>query len=100
MIRGKYLASSMDVQAVMDVRARVAKAEGQKSGTDCHDGMAVYALTYDEDNEPSGSGRLYLDEDRFMIGCVGVLPEKRRPDHPARPLAVSGGGGFLRDGPS
>lgn len=77
MIRGKYLTSAEDCGAVLDVRARVAAAVGRPCGADCHDRMAVYALAFDESDAPSGSGRLYLDEDRFMIGCVGVLPEKR-----------------------
>ena len=78
MIRGKYLTSSEDVSAALNVRARVCAAEGIPGGGDCHDRMAVYALAFDEDGSPSGSGRLYLDDDRFMIGCVGVLPEKRK----------------------
>jgi N-acetylglutamate synthase-like GNAT family acetyltransferase len=72
MIRGKYLTSSDDCAQVLHVRKTVC---GQ--GADGHDKMAVYALAYDEAGVPSGSGRLYLDEDRFVIGCVTVLPEAR-----------------------
>jgi N-acetylglutamate synthase-like GNAT family acetyltransferase len=77
MIRGKFLTSAEDLHQVLDVRARVCRAEGRLSGSDEHDKMAVYALVYDDEDIPSGSGRLYLDEDRFMIGCVSVLPEAR-----------------------
>jgi len=78
MIHGKFLTSADDCSQVLFVRARVCAAEGLPAGSDCHDRMAVYALVFDEGDSPSGSGRLYLDEDRFVIGCVGVLPEKRR----------------------
>jgi N-acetylglutamate synthase-like GNAT family acetyltransferase len=78
MIRGRYLTSMDDIGAVLDVRRRVALCEGLPAGgADEHDDMAIYALVFDEDDNPAGSGRLYLDGDRFMIGCVGVLPEKR-----------------------
>ena len=78
MIRGKYLTSSDDVSQVLALRGDVARAEGLQSGEDCHDRMAVYALVFDEDGAPAGSGRLYLDEDRFVIGCVGVMPDRRK----------------------
>jgi predicted GNAT family N-acyltransferase len=77
MIRGKFLTSAEDASAVHAVREAVCRAEGIPGGVDCHDRMAVYALAFDEDDSPSGSGRLYLHDDRFVIGCVGVLPEKR-----------------------
>lgn len=77
MIRGKFLTSAEDTAAVLDVRARVCEAGHLSGGADCHDEMAVYALVFDEDDSPSGCGRLYLDGDRFVIGCVGVLPGKR-----------------------
>lgn len=78
MIRGKFLSSADDASAVLSVREKVCLAEGLPGGADRHDEMAVYALVFDEEDCPAGSGRLYLHEDRFMIGCVGVLPEKRR----------------------
>ncbi len=78
MIRGKYLTSADDCAQVLALRQAVARAEGLKSGEDCHDRMAVYALAFDEDGAPAGGGRLYLDEDRFVIGCVGVLPARRK----------------------
>ena len=77
MIRGKFLTSADDASAVLSVREAVLRAEGLPGGADCHDKMAVYALVFDETDSPSGSGRLYLHDDRFLIGCVGVLPEKR-----------------------
>ena len=77
MIRGKFLTSADDASAVLSVREEVCRAEGLQGGSDCHDTMAVYALVFDEGDSPSGSGRLYLHEDRFVIGCVGVLPGKR-----------------------
>ncbi len=78
MIRGRYLTSADDIGAVLGVRRAVALHEGHPAGgADEHDGMAFYALVFDEDDSPAGSGRLYLDGDRFMIGCVGVLPERR-----------------------
>lgn len=72
MIRGKYLTSKGDCAQVLGVRKTVCGR-----GADEHDKMAVYALAYDDDGTPSGSGRLYLDEDRFVIGCVSVLPQAR-----------------------
>ncbi len=78
MIRGKFLTSGDGDSMVFDVRNAVCRAEGLPASQDCHDRLAVYALVFDENDSPSGSGRLYLDEDRFMIGCVGVLPDRRR----------------------
>lgn len=77
MIRGKFLTSAEDASAALAIREKVCRAEGLAGGDDCHDKMAVYALVFDEEDSPSGSGRLYLHEDRFVIGCVGVLPQKR-----------------------
>ena len=78
MIRGKYLNSRDDIGTVLAIRAQVAKAQGLPSGRDGRDEMAVYALVFDEGGAPAGSGRLYLSDDRFMIDCVGVLPDKRK----------------------
>ena len=81
MIRGKFLTSQDDVRAVMDIRRRVfVDEQGYSADTeiDGFDKMAVYALAYDENDRPAGTGRLIInDESRFQIGRVCVLKEAR-----------------------
>ena len=81
MIRGKFLTSQDDVSAVMDIRRRVfVDEQGYSADTeiDGFDKMAVYALAYDENDRPAGTGRLIInDESRFQIGRVCVLKEAR-----------------------
>ena len=81
MIRGKYLTSMEDTYEVMRLREQVfVKEQGFSADTerDACDDMAVYALVFDEAGCPSGTGRLAIDEaDRFMLGRVCVLKERR-----------------------
>ena len=81
MIRGKFLTSQDDAGAVMDIRRRVfVEEQGYSADTeiDGFDKMAVYALAFDENDRPAGTGRLIInDESRFQIGRVCVLKEAR-----------------------
>ena len=81
MIRGKFLTSQDDTSAVMDIRRRVFVDEqgyGADTEIDRFDQMAVYALAFDENDRPAGTGRLIInDESRFQIGRVCVLKEAR-----------------------
>ena len=81
MIRGKFLTSQEDVGAVMDIRRRVfVEEQGYSADTeiDGFDKMAVYALAFDENDRPAGTGRLIINnESRFQIGRVCVLKEAR-----------------------
>lgn len=81
MIQGKYLTSMDDTGAVMEIRNRVFVDEQgfSKDGErDRFDDMAIYALAYDLNGHPVGTGRLIIDaEDHFSIGRVCVLREAR-----------------------
>lgn len=81
MIRGKYMTSADDVSTIMDIRRRVFVEEqgfSLESEVDEYDEMAVYALAFDEENNPAGTGRLYVDQDdHFAIGRVCVLSTHR-----------------------
>jgi len=83
MIRGKFLLSGDPLcEHVYDIRRRVFAEEMggcAENEIDENDRMAVYALILDDDDTPSGTGRLYIDgESRFAIGKVCVLKEARR----------------------
>lgn len=73
MIRGKFL-SSMDEGAAVALALRASVFGCER---DRHDDMALYALALDAQEQPSGSGRLYIEDDRFVLDGVGVLPERR-----------------------
>lgn len=81
MIRGKFLTSQDDTGAVMDIRRRVfVDEQGFSPDTeiDEYDKLAVYALAFDENDRPAGTGRLYIDgNSHFQIGRVCVLREAR-----------------------
>ena len=81
MIRGKFLTSQDDTSAVMDIRRRVfVDEQGFSPDTeiDGYDKLAVYALAFDENDRPAGTGRLYIDDhSHFQIGRVCVLREAR-----------------------
>jgi predicted GNAT family N-acyltransferase len=81
MIRGRYLQSGDDTSAVFDLRTRVfVREQGFSPDTDvdAYDNMSIYALVFDDDDRPVGTGRLFIDaDDRFTIGRVCVLPEAR-----------------------
>ena len=72
MIRGKFLTSQDDPSAVMDIRKRVfVDEQGFSPDTeiDGYDKLAVYALAFDENDRPAGTGRLYID-DHSHFRCV------------------------------
>ena len=77
MIRGRYLLSTDDTTDVFHIREQVFVDEiGFDVATerDEYDSMAVYALIYDEEEQPVGTGRLYVDDEgRFTLGRVCVL---------------------------
>ena len=76
MFRGKYyLSSNPEAAPVLDLRKRIPEFAKDR---DVHDDMAFYALVYNEADEPSACGRLYIDDDsRFRLDYIGVLPEER-----------------------
>ena len=65
----------------MDIRRRVfVDEQGYSADTeiDRFDQMAVYALAFDENDRPAGTGRLIINDDsHFQIGRVCVLKEAR-----------------------
>ena len=76
MYRGKYF-SSIDAESAqaIEIRKRIPEFD---CGSDEHDDMAVYAVVYNDEDVPSGSARLYIDDDScFRIDYLGVLPEQR-----------------------
>lgn len=76
MYRGKFLSSMDDIDAVLTVRAQIPEFSG--AARDPQDAMAFYALAFDENDVPCGSGRLYIDADsHFRIDRLGVLPDRR-----------------------
>ena len=81
MVRGKFLTSQDDTSAVMDIRRRVfVDEQGYSADTeiDTFDKMAVYALAFDENGQPAGTGRLIInDRSQFQVGRVCVLKEAR-----------------------
>jgi len=81
MIRGRYLRSNDDLSEVFALRRRVFVEEqgfSWENEIDAYDRMSVYALVYDEEDRPAGTGRLYVDVDgRFTIGRLCVLKENR-----------------------
>ena len=81
MVRGKFLTSQDDTSAVMDIRRRVFVDEqgyGADTEIDAFDKMAVYALAFDENGQPAGTGRLIInDRSQFQVGRVCVLKEAR-----------------------
>ena len=80
MIRGRYLNSTRDCDEVFALRRRVFVEEmglDEAWARDAGDDMAVYVLAYDEAGAPSGTGRLSIDQDRFMLGRVCVLEGAR-----------------------
>lgn len=76
MIRGKFLTSMDDITPVLRVREAVF-GPGPAGQRDAGDGMAVYALAFDEAGNPAGSGRLTIEGDRFTLSRLGVLKEAR-----------------------
>ena len=82
MIRGKFILSGDPLcEHVYDIRRRVFVEEqgySLENEIDEYDKMSVYALVMDDDGTPSATGRLYIDsEDRFALGRICVLKEKR-----------------------
>ncbi len=80
MIRGKFLSSMDDCAPVFDNRYREFCEEqgfSRETEIDACDQMAIYALAYDADGNPAGTGRLCIKDDRFSIGRVCVLKHAR-----------------------
>lgn len=80
MIRGKFLRSGDDLAAVFALRERVFGTELGFPRAFIRDGlddMALYALVFDEADAPRGTGRLALDDDRFMLGRICVDRDAR-----------------------
>ena len=80
MIRGRFLRSGDDASQVFDLRKQVFVDElgcPLSYERDALDDMAIYALVFDENDRPSGAGRLVIDADRFMIGNVCVREPAR-----------------------
>lgn len=80
MIRGKFFSSMDDTTQIIALRRKVFCEEmGMpiEYEPDEYDKMSVYALVYNDDNEPIGTGRLYIQDDKFHIGRVCVLKEWR-----------------------
>ena len=76
MYRGKYINSNQPCDTIFDIRQRTPEFS---IGKDAFDEMAMYALAFDESDDPVGSGRLRIDSDNhFRIDYLGVLPEQRR----------------------
>ena len=80
MIRGRFLRTGDDLLALLNIRSRVFGDELHMpdwATADDADGMAVYALVYDEQDCPQGCGRLSIEDDKLSIGRVCVLKEAR-----------------------
>lgn len=80
MIRGKFLSSRDDIAPIIDLRRRVFCEElgfPAENEPDQYDAMSVYALVFNDDDSPIGTGRLYIENDRLTIGRVCVLKEWR-----------------------
>ena len=80
MIRGRFLTSRDDISQVIALRREVfCEEQGYSVDTepDAHDDMAVYALAFDDEGRPLGTGRLYIADDQFRIGRVCVKKEMR-----------------------
>ena len=76
MYKGKYLLSVSDKDTALALRKAI--PEFSNAGEDNCDLMAVYAVVYNEADNPSGCGRLFIDEDsHFRIDYLGVLPNER-----------------------
>ena len=76
MYRGKYLTSRDEASLIaVDLRKGIPEFP---DGRDEWDQMAFYAVCFDENDVPAGTGRLYIDADsHFRIDRLGVVPEKR-----------------------
>ncbi|MDL2206792.1 GNAT family N-acetyltransferase [Eubacteriales bacterium OttesenSCG-928-N13] len=80
MIRGRFMTSNDDCSAIFALRERVFVRElgfSANNVRDAYDDMAYYALVFDERDVPSGTGRLALIDDRFVLGKMCVLPSVR-----------------------
>lgn len=74
------MSSMDDCSQIFELRRKVFVHEQGLPETrvrDDGDRAAIYALVFDEADVPSGTGRLTIDSDRFMIGRVCVLPLAR-----------------------
>ena len=75
MIRGRYLSSKDNTSDALALRLVIPEFTAER---DSFDQMAIYAVVYDDDDSPCGTGRIYIDDDsHFRMDYLGVLPEKR-----------------------
>lgn len=81
MIRGKFMTSMEDTSQIFDIRMRVFVEEqgfSTESERDEFDDMAIYALVFDENDRPAGTGRLFIDQDNhFKLSRICVLKDAR-----------------------
>lgn len=81
MIHGRYFRSGQDISGIMELRYAVFCDEQgyrREDEIDEFDKMCFYALVYDADEKPAGTGRLYIDADsRFHIGRVCTRRDMR-----------------------
>lgn len=80
MIRGRFMRSLDDCSDVFSLRREVFVDElgmPESCVKDDLDQMAVYALVFNEEGTPAGTGRLAIDDDRFMLGRICVLTSER-----------------------
>lgn len=75
MIRGRYFSSKDDTSDALALRLAIPEFAAR---SDLFDQMAIYAVVYDDDDLPCGTGRVYIDDDsHFRLDYLGVLPDKR-----------------------
>ena len=80
MIRGRFLRTGDDLAPVFALRNQIFCRELRFLPTileDDADAMAIYALVYDDGDDPSATGRLAIENDRLCIGCVCTAPDAR-----------------------
>lgn len=80
MIRGRFMTSNDDCSEIFALRRAVFSEElglSERAARDEADQMAYYALVFDERGTPSGTGRLTLEDDRFVLGRVCVRAQAR-----------------------
>ena len=80
MIRGRFMTSNDDCTDIFAIRREVFGNEqgfSESNIVDENDKMAYYALVFDENDVPMGTGRLTLIDDKFVIGKICVLKQAR-----------------------
>lgn len=78
MIYGKYLTSMDDISPVLKIRGQVFESiKPDWALRDSTDDKAVYALAFSGDT-PAACARLAIENDKFTISRVCVLPDSRK----------------------